>query len=37
VIAILAPDDASANAEWGERGSPTKRIRAVTTVEYFLR
>jgi hypothetical protein len=37
VIAILAPDDSSANAEWGERSSPSKRIRAVTTVEYFLR
>jgi hypothetical protein len=35
VIAILAPDDAS--SEYGERSSPTKRIRAVTTVEYFLR
>jgi uncharacterized protein len=36
VIAILAPDE-SANADYGERSSPTKRIRAVTTVEYFLR
>jgi hypothetical protein len=36
VIAILAPDD-SGNAEYGERSSPAKRIRAVTTVEYFLR